>query len=97
MPEELKLHDFSFLSEKKIKKIVLVVNLNFINHQKFLCKTLRGNSGTLRKIQKAGGLHFKNYAKTAGNANWSHGHNNESLKVCWLPIVTLNLHSVFCD
>lgn len=39
----------------------------------------------LRKIQKAGGLRFKNYARTAGSANWRHGHNsgqnNESLKV----------------
>lgn len=61
------------------------MNLNFTNHQKFLCKTLRGDSGMLRKIQKAGGLRFKNYARTAGSANWRHGHNsgqnNESLKV----------------
>ena len=77
------------------------MNLNFINHQKFLCKTLTGNSGTLRKIQKAGGLHFKNYAKllemptgvlvtrTVTIINF--------LRFCWLPTVTLNLQYVFCD
>lgn len=73
------------------------MNLNFINHQKFLCKTLRGNSGTLRKIQKAGGLHFKNYAKLLEMPTGVRVTIINFLRFCWLPTVTLNLPYVFCD